>query len=112
MIATMGQPPAQMPRHEISLTAKVPVALSNGVTLTLVTVLEAHITDRNGTSGNEFTCVLELRKGQETKSVTLTRLTTSAGPTGERQDVWGTQLALVMVDAYHQPATASLLVDP
>jgi len=105
-------PPSQMPRHEVALTADVPVALSNGVTLTLVTVLDAHVTDRNGTSGNEFTCVLKVSKGHEIKDVTLTRLTTLAGPTGTRQEVLGTQLSLVMVDAYHQPATANLLVEP
>lgn len=101
-----------MPRHEVLLTAKVPTTLSNGVTLTLITVLEAHITDHNGNSGNELTCMLEVKKGQETRSVTLTRLTTVAGPAGGQQEALGTQLSLLVVDAYHQPATANLLVDP
>jgi len=100
-----------MPRHEVTLTAQVPVTLNNGVTLTLVTVLDAHVTARDGTSGNELTCVLDIRKDHDAQTVTLTRLTTTGLPPAS-QEVLGARLALLSVDAYHQPATANLLVDP
>jgi len=105
--ATTPTPTPQV--TQLALTENVPVQLGNGVSLTLVTGIEAHVTDRDHNSRNDFLCQLTAKQGSETRAVTLHRLTPDPGAPVE---VFGVRLSLVMVDPYQHPTTATIDVLP
>jgi len=79
------------------------VSVGKGVKVTLKTGLYAHLAD----SKNESLLSLEARRGDETKNVTLERVTPGAP---NYTDVFGLQMAVDYVDPYHQPLTGAVLV--
>jgi hypothetical protein len=82
---------------------------ASDVTLTLKSVMEAHATRKGGESVNQLMMVLDATRGAERQTITLERI---AQDPPSYTPVYGLELAIDYVDAYHQPLTGAVLVRP
>ena len=93
----------------VPLKKDVPAKVAGGLSLTLVTTLEANVTDKTGASRNQMTCQLKATKDGATRDLSLTRLAPDPGPVVE---AFGAKLSLVMADAHHNTPTAVVRIEP
>lgn len=95
--------------RKVELVQDKPVDLADGVSVTLKSVMYTHATDKTGRSVNDSFMQLEVTQAGKTETITLTRLF----PDGPRYtNIAGLSLAIDSVDAYHQPSTGAVLVQP
>ena len=91
---------------KFELVQDEPVAIGQGVKVTLKSVLYTHATNAKGESINDALMMLEATRDGQRPGSARAALPRSA----KYQEVLGLQLAIDYVDAYHQPSTGAVLV--